>query len=163
MTIEEFLGGPTFRYVIFPAFSAGSGILLKCATRHDSYAFFRKEDMAVGPQLMLTAALTYVIITTDRARELSRINDQLKATLTIKPLQTQQIGELQAAAYAASQPITLAAWLLLCLMLLLWGTVTIVKRWGWQSEAELKPMLGIALPLGLGVLSLMIVLKAAGR
>jgi hypothetical protein len=29
---------------------------------------FKKEDMAVGAQLMLTAALTYVVLTTDRAR-----------------------------------------------------------------------------------------------
>lgn len=163
MTVEEFLGGPIFRYIAFPAFSAASGILLKCATRNDKYAFFKKEDMAVGPQLMLTAALTYVIITTDRARELDRINDQISSALAVKPLQTERITELQAAAHIAAQPIMLAAWLLLCLVLLLWGTVTVVKRWGWASEAELKPGIGIGLPLALGVLSLVIVLAAAGR
>jgi hypothetical protein len=38
--------------------------------RNDRYAFFRKEDIAVGPQITLTAALMFVLQSSDRARAL---------------------------------------------------------------------------------------------
>lgn len=82
--LEEFLSSATFRYGVFPLISAIAGILLRCATRNDQYAFFKKEDMAVGPPLMLTAALTFVVVSTDQAHALVQANAALANALSAK-------------------------------------------------------------------------------
>lgn len=160
MAFEEIISSAWFRYGVFPLLSALAGVLLKCATRNDQYAFFKKEDMAVGPQLMLTAALTFVVVTTDRARALVTANAELKSSLLDKPLNASAVLRLQGEVAAISQKMMGAAYFLLALILVLWGTTTLVKRWGWKSEAELRPLLGIGIPLGIGVLSLAAVMTA---
>jgi hypothetical protein len=65
--MENFLASPFFRYALFPIGSAVLGIAVKCVTRNDRYISFRKEDLAVGLELMLTAGLMFVVLTTDRA------------------------------------------------------------------------------------------------
>lgn len=160
MTLEEFISGPWFRYGIFPLVSAVAGILLKCATRNDKYAFFKKEDMAVGPQLMLTAALTFVVVSTDRAHSLVAANAALKEALAANAIDRARLSALQSEAAHLSQKLMGSAWLLLALIVLLWGMTTVVKRWGWKTESELYPVLGIGLPLALGVLSLATVMTA---
>ena len=132
---------------IFLLISAIAGVLLKCATRNDQYAFFKKKEMAVGPQLMLTAALTFVVVSTDRAHALVTESAALKDALAAHD--SAKITALQADAYIMSQKLAGSAWLLLGLVLLLWGVTTIVKRSGWKNEAELHLGLGKALPLGL--------------
>ena len=156
--LEEFISSAWFRYGIFPVVSALGGILLKCAARNDQYAFFKKEDMAVGPQLMLTSALTFVVVSTDRAHNLVVANAALKQALGAVTIDRAKVTALQTDAANLSQKLMGSAWLLLSLVLLLWGVTTIVKRWGWKTESELHPFLGIGLPLALGVLSLVTVM-----
>jgi hypothetical protein len=163
VSIEDFLGGSIFRYGVFPLLSAGAGILLRCATRNDQYAFLKKEDTAVGPQLMLTAILTYVVLTTDRARDLVEVNRQLSDALKVQPLDQSKVNALQTGAYTLSEHMMSAAWTLVVLIVGLWAVTVIVKRWGWIDEAQLKPTTGIALPLVLGVASLMYVMTAATK
>ena len=158
VSLEQFISSAWFRYGIFPLVSALAGILLKCAARNDQYAFFKKEDMAVGPQLMLTAALTFVVVSTDRAHALVVANAALKSALNSATIDRTELTALQGDAANLSQKLMGSAWLLLALVLLLWGVTTIVKRWGWKTESELYPFLGIGLPLALGVLSLVTVM-----
>ncbi len=70
---------------------------------------------------------------------------------------------LQSDALNLSQLMMGAAWTLIVLMIGLWAVITIVKRLGWTSETQLEPKFGIALPLVLGVASLMYVMTAASR
>jgi hypothetical protein len=161
LSIEDFLGSPFFRYGVFPLASAASGILLKAATRNDKYALFKKEDMAVGPQLMLTAALTYVVLTIDRARALVEVNRKLAAELKQQALDAAIHSQLQQTSQALSGQIMSAAWMVIILIFGLWGTTTVVKRWGWRTDAEMTPYVGITGPLILGVLVLMFVMAAA--
>jgi hypothetical protein len=83
--MEEFLAGSFFRYAVFPLGGAGLGIALKYVTRNDHYPSFRKEDMAVGLDLMLTAALTFLVLTSDRAFKLVNLNKALDSELAIQP------------------------------------------------------------------------------
>lgn len=145
---------PGFRYGAFPVISAVAGVLLKCATRNDQFVFFKKEDMAVGPQLMLTAALTFIIVSTDKARALVAVTAQSQQALLQKPVDTPKLLALQTEITRLSQAMMNSAWVLFGLVLLLWGTVTLVKRWGWETETELRRIRGIGIPLGMGVFSL---------
>lgn len=161
MSIEEFLGSSFFRYGVFPLLSATGGILIKCATRNDQYAFFKKEDMAVGPQLVFTSILTYIVITSDRARNLIDVNRNLSAALTQKPIDPVKVSALQSNAYNLSQSMLSAVWTILILSICLWAVTTWVKRKGWVNESELEPRLGIGFPLVSGVASLIYVMVAA--
>ena len=98
MSIAEFLGSGVFRFFAFPVGSAAAGILLRCVTRNDSYAFFKKEDIAVGPQIMLTAALMFVLQSSDRARALIQINQAIAAALVVRSSDNAEIVSLEARA-----------------------------------------------------------------
>jgi hypothetical protein len=130
LSIVDFLGSPYFRYGVFPLVGAASGVLLKAATRNDQYALFKKEDMAIGPQLMLTAALTYVVVTTDRARTLVEVNGKLATELKRQTLDAVALNNLQQTSQSLSGQITTAAWVLLILFFGLWGVTVVIKRWG---------------------------------
>jgi len=160
VAFEEVISSAWFRYGVFPILSAVAGVLLKCATRNDQYAFFKKEDMAVGPQLMLSAALTFVVVSTDRARALVSANAAVKDALIVRPIDTKRLITLQGQVAHLSQSMMSSAYFLLFLVLVLWGTTTLVKRWGWKSETELYRLRGIGIPLGVGVLSLAAVMTA---
>ena len=153
MTIVEFICTPWFRYGVFPGISAGSGVILKCVTRNDRYAFFKKEDMAVGPQIILTSVLTYVVVITDRAHQI------LNATTSLaNSPSSEQRDILQKTLTDLSQQMLGSGWVLLGVFLMLWGITVVVKRWGWENETQLRPWRGIALPLTLGVFVLIIVM-----
>src|SRR5204863_525307 len=119
MSLEDVISSAWFRYGIFPVVSTVVGMLLKCATRNDQYAFFKKEDMAVGPQMMLTAALTFVVVSTDRAHSLVLANAALKQQLAAANVDRAKLIAVQTDAAQLSQKLMGSAWLLLSLVLLL--------------------------------------------
>jgi hypothetical protein len=137
--------------------SAVAGILLKCVTRNDQYAFFKKEDMAVGPQLMLTSALTFATVTTDRARSAVIMNDKIAAALKADQIDRSLVGSLQTSTSAVVGQIMAAGWTLMLIVVMLWGVTAFVKRVGWKNESELHRTYGIGIPLALGVGTLMFV------
>jgi len=157
MTLIDVLGSSAFRYLALPLMSAGAGVLLKCVTRNDQYAFFKKEDMAVGPQLMLTSALTFATVTTDRARSAVTMNNKISVALKSDQLDKEVVGNLQTSASAAVAQIMAAGWTLLLIVVILWGVTAFVKRSGWKTESELHTTYGIAIPLVIGVGMLMFV------
>src|ERR1041384_3615473 len=75
--MEEFLVSPYFRFGIFPVGSAILGIAIKYVTRNDQYSSFAKEDLAIGLELMRTACLMFVVLTTDKALELIKTNKEM--------------------------------------------------------------------------------------
>lgn len=131
--------------------------------RNDQYAFFKKEDIAVGPQIMLTAALMFVLQSSDRARALIQLTQVTAVAAATQPLDSVRIASLQASTQAMSQQLLTATWMILALIVGLWAVSMIVKRWGWQSEAELKPVIGITVPLLFGVVSLFCVMLVASQ
>lgn len=77
----EFLTNPLFKFGILPIGSAMLGVAVKYASRNDQYAKFKKEDIAVGLDLALTACLMFVVLTTDKAVQLISANNALSAIL----------------------------------------------------------------------------------
>lgn len=158
--MEALLISPFFLYAMFPLGSALLGVAVKHATRNDQYAKFAKEDLAVGLDLMLTACLMYVLLTTNRAVALRDANAAIAKALSGNPATTSAIAELQATSLLLSSQLTMSGWLIALFFLALWSVSTVVRKWGWKSNTEMKPVVGIALPLAFGVLCL--VLVAAG-
>src|SRR5258705_5965420 len=110
--MEEFLASAFFRYALFPVGSAVLGVAVKCVTRNDRYTAFRTEDIAVGLELMLTACLMFVVLTTDRALALVEANRQLAACLRAVPVETARAKDLQGQVQLLSGRIALAGWII---------------------------------------------------
>jgi hypothetical protein len=161
--MEEFLTSAVFRYGIFPIGSAALGVAIRYVSRNDQYATFSKEDIAVGLQLILTACLMLVTLTTDRALVLVQANKALEQALAQNPIDTIKANHLQAQARALSNQLATAGWLIAAMFLGLWSISTIVRKWGWKSATEMKPVIGIGLPLAFGVLALIVVMSRAAQ
>lgn len=159
--MEDFLASPFFRYAIFPLGSAALGVAVKCVTRNDRYTAFRKEDIAVGLELMLSSCLMFVVLTTDRALALLEANRQLANILKAASIDSAKAAAAQASVQLLSGRLAFAGWIIAVMFLALWSVSTLVRKWGWQSETEMKPVVGIALPLGFGILALVAVMAGA--
>lgn len=159
--METFLASQLFRYLIFPIGSAILGVAIKVVTRNDRFSSFKQDDFAVGLDLLKTACLLYLVLTTDRAYALIHANQALASALTATPLEPPRISLLQSQAAQLSDQISTAGWSTALFFIALWSVSTIVRKWGWRSEAEMSPVIGIAFPLAAGVLSLAVVMAGA--
>ena len=157
--MEEFLNSLTFRYCIFPIGSVAIGVAVKFATRNDRYATFKKEDLAVGLDLIVTACLLFVVLTTDRAISLK----QASTMLANKQLDTNTLNKLQSQSNKLSGHLTTSGWFIAAMFFGLWSISTVIRKWGWKSETEMTPVVGIALPLAVGVLALIGVMAGAAQ
>jgi hypothetical protein len=136
------------------------GVAVKYVTRNDQYAKFSKEDIAVGLDLIRTALFIYLLILSDRSATLLSTNRTLEAVMSRSPLDAPQIARLQATIQSASAQLSLGGWMLFAIFLCLWGTSTLVRKWGWDSATELRPVRGIALPLIIAVLTLVAIMPS---
>ena len=135
------------------------GVGIKYVTRNDTYGKFQKEDLAVGLELLLTACLMFLALTSDRSLQMASINDDLAAALAKKDVPKAQ--ELQSEVSALSQELAASGWVLLVMFLGLWSVSTLVRKLGWESKDAMKPILGIGLPLVVGILALIAVMASA--
>ena len=157
----EFLTNPIFKFGILPIGSAILGVGVKYISRNDQYAKFRKEDIAVGLDLALTACLMFVVLTTDRAVKLLRINEALSDVLSKQPFDTTMAAKVQTEAQMLSGQIASSGWLIAMMFLGLGAISTIVRKWGWHSDTEMNPVIGIAIPLTFGMLAIIMVMVGA--
>lgn len=159
----DFLTSTVFRYLIFPIGSAILGVAIKYVTRNDRYKSFQKEDLAVGLELMLTACLTFIALTTDRAVSLASTNRNLAQLLQQTPLDIAAVSKLQTQALTLTNTLATSGYLIAFMLLGLWGISTLVRKRGWKSDTEMHPVQGIAVPLAFGVLSLIVVMAGAAQ
>lgn len=168
--MEQFLSSGFFRFFLFPVLSTVLGVAIKYVSRNDQYAKFRKEDLAVGLELIMTACLTFVVLTSDKAFELVQVNEQLAtvletvATDSLATRENQAAAiELQAEAIEMSDEQSGSGWLLLGLFVGMWSVSTLVRKAGWESETEMKPFIGIGLPLAFGLAALVTVMMVTSQ
>ena len=157
----EFLTNPFFKFGILPIGSAMLGVGLKYVSRNDQYAKFRKEDMAVGLDLALTACLMFVVLTTDKAVQLISTNNALSVMLKQKAVDVTAFAEIQAKAQLLSGQIASSGWLIFIMFLGLGILSNFVRKFGWESETEMKPIFGIAIPLIFGIIAIIGVMSGA--
>jgi hypothetical protein len=157
----DFLTNAIFKFGILPIGSAMLGVAVKYASRNDQYAKFKKEDIAVGLDLALTACLMFVVLTTDKSVQLISTNNALSAMLKHKPIDVTALAEIQAKAQLLSGQIASSGWLIAIMFFGLGFLSTLVRKFGWKSETEMKPMVGIAIPLIFGIIAVIGVMAGA--
>ena len=155
--MDRFLSSNLFRYLLFPILSALLGIGIKFVTRNDKYRPFMKEDLAIGLDLMLTAFLLFLALTSDQCLALGAVHHEM-AALNRDP---DGLQKLQSRADAITEFLTMSGWVITVMLAGLWSVSTFVRKLGWKSETELRPVLGIAVPVVIGVLSLIVVMSEA--
>ncbi len=136
----DFLTNNYFIYFIVPLLTTGLSIFVKIVSRNDKYISFKKEDLAIGLETSVTAL---IILITDTVNDLLRLK------------QNTENGD----GFVIPENILIIPWLLLLIVVVLWGISTIIRKLGWKNENDMNRFWGIILPdiLGLGLLIFVVV------
>lgn len=140
MKFIKFLAEPYFLNFFVPLIAVGLSVFLKYVSRNDRHKAFRKEDLAVGLDLAITALLIFI---TDSVLVVRAIS---------KPTPPQTLIEKSMA----------IPWISLAFVLGIWGISTLVRKMGWQEEDNLKVIWGITVPDIFGILTLIFVVNWIG-
>ena len=113
---------------------------MKIVSRNDKFISFKKEDLAIGLETAVTAL---IILITDTVNDLLKIKQNTENGQTI----------------TLPENILILPWLLLLIIVLLWGISTMIRKLGWENENDMHKFWGIILPdiLGLGLLIFVVV------
>lgn len=142
--MTEFLASSWFKYLVLPLLSVAFGVFIKFATKNDQYAKFSKEDFAVGFDLMRSAILAYAVLLSDGASVI------LKNKAVAVDMSKNGIS-------GSYDEVASGGWTMMIMMCGVWGTSTFVRKVGWKSDVELRP-LGLTIPLVIGLLYLVFVM-----
>jgi hypothetical protein len=132
--MEPFLAGSLFRLFFVPLISVVLGIYIKYVTKNDQFAKFSKEDIAVGFDLMRAAFLGYLILLSDKARNLIGASAALNNAVTGGSATLPQVSTLQTTVNQHSHDLLRGIFGVGLLMLGMWVTSTIVRKKGWRTE-----------------------------
>lgn len=127
------LGTDIFLQFGVPLITVALSIFVKYVSRNDRHSGFRKEDLAVGLDMSVTALLIFITGSAQIASSLPEKNPP--------PDLVQQL---------ASVP-----WVLMGFLVGMWGISTIVRKVGWEDDDKLKPVWGIIVPGLFGLLTLL--------
>lgn len=130
-------GQSYFLQFLVPLIAVGASIFVKFVTRNDAYKSFRKEDLAVGLDLALTALIIFITAS-------SRMASELAANPGNTGLETKLAG---------------VPWIIAAFTVGIWAISTLVRKAGWAGEDSLKPFWGIVVPDVFGVGSLILVVN----
>jgi len=128
---------PYFLQFCVPLIAVAISIFLRYVTRNDSYKDFKKEDLAVGLDLSVSALLIFIVASSTFLQSLS--NSPTDAELLAK---------------TAGVP-----WILSVFILGIWGISTLVRKLGWVSDDKLHVFWGIVVPDVFGLLVLLFVVN----
>lgn len=161
-SVPDFLFHPYFLQAGVPLLCAAIGVGVKCATRNDKHTAFKKEDIAVGLDLMVTSCLAYVVIAAERGMRLNRLEESI-AVMTSAPTISDPASLVALQQQATEQTLRNASspWWVLGLFLILGATSTLVRKFGWEGPDDLRLWRGIVFPLAFGVLTLAFVMTQA--
>ena len=157
----EFISSPLFTYFLFPVLSTVLGIGVKHFSRNDQYARFRKEDLAIGVELILTATLLSVVLSTNSAYELIEQNKEVDTLIAEKRTDTEEFRSLVQKQQEISQDLALSGWYITTLFIALGSVSMVMRKWGWKNADDIDSLAGIALPVTIGILALVSVMLRA--
>jgi len=116
-----------------PLLTVALSIFVKYVSRNDRHTGFRKEDLAVGLDMAVTALLIFITGS-------AQITNALPTDNPPKEIVDQ----------LASVP-----WVLMGFLVGMWGVSTLVRKLGWEDDDKLKIFWGIVVPGLFGLLTLL--------
>lgn len=140
------LAHPAFLNFGVPLLAVFLTIFLKIVSRNDKFQAFKRDDLAIGPDLSVTALLLYITDSAAKARALSAL---AATTQSFQP--TTGAGRLEE-----------TPWFLLFFVILIWGLSTIVRKKGWDQNGEIVTSWGIVVPGAFGLAALITVVLKIG-
>lgn len=129
-----------FQIIGVTVISTGLGIFVKYVSRNDAHnKNFKKEDLAIGMEMMITALILLITNSVNEFNKLSnpKIDEAIKQIIRDSEL--------------------LVPWIILIFIVGLWGTSTVIRKIGWENEDELKIWWGVVFPNIIGIASLIYV------
>lgn len=130
-------GHQYFLQFCVPLIAVAASVFLKYVTRNDIHKSFRKEDLAVGLDLSVTALLIFVAAGSKLAKDLAS-----------NPGDAVLIGKSMG-----------VPWILAVFILGIWGISTLVRKLGWEADDHLHKFWGIIVPDVFGLLALIFVVN----
>lgn len=134
-----FLAHPLFLQFIVPLITVAFTVFLKVVSRNDKFKRFKKEDLAVGLEVAVTALILFITESASLAQQLSTQSSQVLPK-TIEKLTT-------------------APWIILAFVLGIWGVSSTVRWIGWKGDDDLNTGWGIVFPDLFGLLLLFFVVN----
>ena len=128
---------PYFLQFCVPLIAVAVSVFLRYVTRNDAHNDFKKEDLAVGLDLSVSALLIFIAASSTLAQNLSRV-----------PTDTNLLSK------SAGVP-----WILSAFILGIWGVSTLVRKLGWVGDDKLHIFWGIVVPDVFGLLVLLFVVN----
>ena len=128
---------PYFLQFCVPLIAVAVSIFLKYVTRNDAHKDFKKEDLAVGLDLSVSALLIFIAASSTLAQDLSKAPTDVA-------LLTRSAG---------------VPWILSAFILGIWGISTLVRKLGWVEDDKLHMFWGIIVPDVFGLLVLLFVVN----
>jgi uncharacterized membrane protein YgcG len=133
----RFLGHPYFLQFCVPLIAVTASVFLRFVTRSDVHKAFKKEDLAVGLDLSVTALLIFIAAGSKLGQDLAQAPQDI--VLISKSM---------------SVP-----WVLAAFIVGIWGVSTIVRKLGWEDDDRLRIFWGIVVPDVFGLLALIFVVN----
>lgn len=137
--MNSLLTATWFQVIGVTIVSALIGVFVKYVSRNDNHDTFVKEDLAIGLDLFVTSLIILITSMVDKFGKLleSGTEESIK-------------NELQ-------DSLQSLPWLVLILVIGLWGTSTVVRKIGWDTKDSLNIKWGIIFPNAIGITALIIV------
>ncbi|MEC8328695.1 MAG: hypothetical protein VX100_21795 [Pseudomonadota bacterium] len=129
----SFLKDQMFLQFGVPLLTVALTIFVKYVSRNDRHSGFRKEDLAVGLDMSVTALLIFITGSAHIASSMPSSNPPQDLVDQI-----------------ASVP-----WILMGFVIGMWGISTLVRKLGWEDDDKLKIFWGIVVPGLFGLLTLL--------
>lgn len=139
LLIMNLFQSQSFQLIGVTVISSAIGVFVKYASRNDNHGAFKKDDLAIGLELCITALIMLITSSVSKYNKLNSVGvDPVFATTIKEHLQT-------------------TPWIILLTTILLWGLSTIVRKKGWNNPTELNSIWGILIPNLIGMVLLLTV------
>ncbi len=135
----SFLANPLFLQFVVPLITVAFTIFLKVVSRSDNFKRFKKDDLAVGLEIAVTALILFITESANLAQELTTQTSQAIPKIIEK--------------------LTVAPWIMLAFVLGIWGVSSMVRWVGWKGDDDLHIGWGIVAPDLFGLLLLFFVVN----
>ena len=137
--MNDILKTTYFLNFVVPLITVFLTVFVKIVSRNDQYYTFKKEDLAIGMDISVTALIIFIT---------SAVNYAAQANTKTNELINSKLVDLP--------------WLILAFVCIIWFVSTIIRKFGWHNKDELNILWGIIIPDFIGIMLLLFVVNWIG-